>query len=81
MRPLVDGASLFTLIWRIFLPLMAPAMVATGLLAFIVAWNEFLFALTFTLTNETPHRAGRHRADERRERLRAALGQRSWRRR
>ena len=31
---------------------MMPAAVTTGLLAFIVAWNEFLFALTFTLTNE-----------------------------
>ena len=49
----VDGASLFTLIWRILLPLMAPAIVATGLLAFIAAWNEFLFALTFTLSSET----------------------------
>ncbi|MEL6575198.1 MAG: carbohydrate ABC transporter permease, partial [Pseudomonadota bacterium] len=34
------------------LPLLGPAMAATGLLAFIVAWNEFLFALTFTLSNE-----------------------------
>ena len=48
----VDGASPFVLIWRILLPLMAPALVATGLLAFIAAWNEFLFALTFTLTND-----------------------------
>ena len=31
---------------------MAPALAATGLLAFILAWNEFLFALTFTLSNE-----------------------------
>jgi len=31
---------------------MWPAMVTTGLLAFIGAWNEFLFALTFTLSNE-----------------------------
>jgi trehalose/maltose transport system permease protein len=31
---------------------MAPAMATAGLLAFIAAWNEFLFALTFTLTNE-----------------------------
>jgi len=49
----VDGASPFVLIWRILLPLMAPALVATGLLAFIAAWNEFLFALTFTLSSET----------------------------
>jgi trehalose/maltose transport system permease protein len=44
----VDGASSFVLIRHILLPLMAPALVATGLLAFIAAWNEFLFALTFT---------------------------------
>jgi trehalose/maltose transport system permease protein len=31
---------------------MWPALVTTGLLAFIAAWNEFLFALTFTLTDE-----------------------------
>ena len=48
----IDGASIFILIWRILLPLMAPAIVATGLLAFIAAWNEFLFALTFTLSSE-----------------------------
>lgn len=46
----VDGASPWIVVRRIFLPLMWPAMVTTGLLAFIAAWNEFLFALTFTLT-------------------------------
>ncbi|HET6599417.1 MAG TPA: carbohydrate ABC transporter permease [Burkholderiaceae bacterium] len=50
---LVDGASTLTLVWRIFLPLMWPALVSTGLLAFVVAWNEFLFALTFTLSPQT----------------------------
>jgi trehalose/maltose transport system permease protein len=49
---LVDGASPLQIVVRIFLPLLGPAMVTTGLLAFIGAWNEFLFALTFTLTNE-----------------------------
>ena len=44
---IVDGASPLTIITRVFLPLMWPAMVTTGLLAFISAWNEFLFALTF----------------------------------
>ena len=48
---IVDGASSFTIIRRIFLPLMWPAMVTTGLLAFIHAWNEFLFALTFLSTD------------------------------
>ena len=31
---------------------MGPALATTGLLAFIAAWNEFLFALTFTLSGE-----------------------------
>jgi trehalose/maltose transport system permease protein len=48
---IMDGATPWTIVTRIFLPLMAPAMVATGLLAFIAAWNEFLFALSFTLSN------------------------------
>lgn len=45
---LVDGAGPFRTFWQILLPLAAPGMVTTGLLAFIAAWNEFLFALTFT---------------------------------
>jgi len=49
---ILDGASPWTILTRVFLPLMWPAMVTTGLLAFIAAWNEFLFALTFTLTND-----------------------------
>lgn len=49
---LVDGASPWVVVTQVFMPLMWPAMVTTGLLAFIAAWNEFLFALTFTLTND-----------------------------
>ncbi|WP_068311921.1 carbohydrate ABC transporter permease [Polycladidibacter hongkongensis] len=49
---IVDGASSLVIVRRVFLPLMWPALVTTGLLAFISAWNEFLFALTFTLSNE-----------------------------
>jgi trehalose/maltose transport system permease protein len=49
---IVDGARPLTLVTRVFLPLMGPALVTTGLLAFIAAWNEFLFALTFTLSSE-----------------------------
>ena len=50
---IVDGATPWIIIRRVFLPLMWPALVTTGLLAFIAAWNEFLFALTFTSSNET----------------------------
>jgi trehalose/maltose transport system permease protein len=49
---LVDGASPFQTFWRILVPLTAPALVTTGLLAFIAAWNEYLFALTFTLVSK-----------------------------
>lgn len=50
---IVDGASPWVIITRVFMPLMWPALVTTGLLAFIAAWNEFLFALTFTSSNDT----------------------------
>jgi trehalose/maltose transport system permease protein len=50
---IVDGATPWVIIYKIFMPLMWPALVTTGLLAFIAAWNEFLFALTFTLSNDT----------------------------
>ncbi|HRN18013.1 MAG: carbohydrate ABC transporter permease [Trueperaceae bacterium] len=45
----VDGATLFQAFRYVLLPLTAPALVTTGLLAFIQAWNEYLFALTFTV--------------------------------
>lgn len=50
---IVDGASSWVVLTKVFLPLMGPSMATTGLLAFIAAWNEFLFALTFTLTAES----------------------------
>jgi trehalose/maltose transport system permease protein len=46
---LVDGAAPWQVLFKIFLPIMGPALVTTGLLAFIAAWNEFLFAITFIL--------------------------------
>jgi len=45
---IMDGASPLTIIRRVFLPLLWPAMVTTGLLAFFPAWTEFPFALTST---------------------------------
>jgi trehalose/maltose transport system permease protein len=49
---IMDGCSHWRILTRILLPLMGPALASTGLLAFIAAWNEFLFALTFILTDE-----------------------------
>lgn len=47
---LVDGSTPFQAFHKIMLPLALPGLVTTGLLAFIAAWNEFLFSLTFTNT-------------------------------
>ncbi|MBK8019911.1 MAG: carbohydrate ABC transporter permease [Chloroflexi bacterium] len=47
---IVDGATAFQTFRLILLPLTAPALVTTGLLAFVSSWNEYLFALNFTVT-------------------------------
>jgi trehalose/maltose transport system permease protein len=46
----VDGATPVQTMYKVMLPLVAPGLVTTGLLAFIGAWNEFLFALSFMQT-------------------------------
>lgn len=46
----VDGATPFQTFYKVLLPLVGPGLVTTGLLAFISAWNEFLFAVSFTQT-------------------------------
>lgn len=48
---IMDGCGPVRIITHVFMPLLWPALVSTGLLAFIAAWNEFLFALTFVLDN------------------------------
>jgi multiple sugar transport system permease protein len=42
----VDGASQWTIIHRIMLPIARPALISTGLFAFIRGWNDFIYALT-----------------------------------
>lgn len=44
----VDGATRFQAFFRIAVPVAAPGLLAAGLLAFILSWNEFLFALLLT---------------------------------
>jgi len=50
---IVDGATPWIIITKVFLPLLWPTLVTTGLLAFIDAWNEFLFAQTLTSSETT----------------------------
>jgi multiple sugar transport system permease protein len=49
---MIDGASRLYALWRITLPLAAPALLAVTLFAFTTAWNEFLFAFVF-ITSES----------------------------
>jgi trehalose/maltose transport system permease protein len=48
----VDGATPLQVFYKVLLPLIAPGLVTTGLLAFIAAWNEYLYALSFIQTTE-----------------------------
>ncbi|MFE7843740.1 carbohydrate ABC transporter permease [Microbacterium sp. NPDC057407] len=43
----IDGAGRLQTMWKISLPLAMPALVSNGLFIFMIAWNEFLFALLF----------------------------------
>jgi arabinogalactan oligomer / maltooligosaccharide transport system permease protein len=44
---IMDGASQFTIFWRIIMPLSRPAIAVTALFSFMTAWNEFILAATF----------------------------------
>ena len=46
----IDGCSRLQSLWYIFLPIARPGLIATGILAFLLAWDEFFFALIFTST-------------------------------
>jgi multiple sugar transport system permease protein len=41
---IMDGASPMQLFWFVYVPLMAPALVAIGTYALLLAWNEYLYA-------------------------------------
>ncbi len=48
----VDGCGRLKTLWRIVIPLSLPGLVAGGLLAFIMTWNNFLFAFLLTSTTD-----------------------------
>ncbi len=49
---MIDGGSSLTILWRILVPISLPGIVSVGIYTFMLAWNEFLFALTLTKTND-----------------------------
>jgi ABC-type glycerol-3-phosphate transport system permease component len=44
----IDGAGTLRILWSVIAPMAMPGVVTAGLLGFIAAWNEFMFALAFT---------------------------------
>ena len=46
----VDGCSRLGALWHVIIPISLPGLVATGVFAFLLAWDEFFFALLFTST-------------------------------
>ena len=47
----VDGTSSFGALWKVLVPISVPGIVSVGIYTFMIAWNEYLFALTLTRTN------------------------------
>ena len=54
----IDGANNMQLIWKIILPLARPAIIVTAVMVLIYVWNEYLFATTFMLKEESYTLAG-----------------------
>lgn len=46
----IDGCSRLEALWRIIIPISGPGLVSTSIVAFLLAWDEFFFALIFTST-------------------------------
>ena len=44
---LIDGCSRVQVIWKVTLPLAIPALISVGIYTFMIAWNEFLYAMVF----------------------------------
>ena len=49
---MIDGGGSLVILWRILVPVSLPGIVSVGVYTFMLAWNEFLFALTLTRTND-----------------------------
>lgn len=47
---MIDGAGSMTTLWRILVPISTPGIVSVAIYTFMIAWNEYLFALTLTRT-------------------------------
>jgi multiple sugar transport system permease protein len=49
----VDGCSRLGALWRVIVPVARPGLLSTALLSFLLAWDEFLYALVITQSNNS----------------------------
>lgn len=49
---MIDGGSRFRALWSVLVPVSVPGLVSVGMYTFMLSWNEYLFALALTKTNE-----------------------------
>lgn len=48
----IDGGGSLAALWRVLVPVSIPGIVSVGIYTFMISWNEYLFALTLTRTQE-----------------------------
>ncbi|HTN12331.1 MAG TPA: carbohydrate ABC transporter permease, partial [Acetobacteraceae bacterium] len=49
---LIDGAGYLQMLWKIFIPVAMPGIIAATIFAFTVSWGEFLYPLAYIYTND-----------------------------
>ncbi len=49
---MIDGCGRLQILWRVVFPIVRPGVIATGILAFLLTWEEFFFSLIFTSSLE-----------------------------
>lgn len=54
----IDGASVYRTLWSVVLPLLAPGLVAVGILVFLFTWSDYLFAVILSSSEATPVTVG-----------------------
>jgi multiple sugar transport system permease protein len=50
----IDGCSIYQILWKIIIPLLAPGIASVAILSYIFSWNDYLFAVIISLNHSTP---------------------------
>ena len=49
---IIDGSNIFELLFYVVFPMSKPGLTASAIFVFVTSWNEFIFGLTFTNSND-----------------------------